>query len=85
MLALSLSQSRDPDTREKSLKAIMVDHQICIFALQSVFVCGMCNIGKNPCLLRRQAQMNAFFLLKFSLANDLYINIFYFITFYYHS
>ena len=64
MLALSLSQSRDPDTGENSLTTTMDWHQICIFALQSVFVWGMCNIGKNPCLLQRQAQMNAIFFSK---------------------
>ena len=60
-----------------------IDDQICIFALQSVFVCDTCNLGKNPCLPWRQVQMNTIFLLKFSEANNWYINIFYFIICYY--
>ena len=54
-----------------------IDDQICIFASQSVFVCGTCNLGKNPYLPWRQAQMNTNFLPKFSEANNLCINVFY--------
>ena len=54
-----------------------IDDQICIFASQSVFVCGTCNLGKNPYLPWRQVQMNTNFLPKFSEASNLCINVFY--------
>ena len=72
-----ISQSRDPNTGKIPSEQKWIDDQICIFASQSVFVCGTCNLGKNPYLPWRQAQMNTNFLPKFSEANNLCINVFY--------